>query len=293
MAPTRIAVGVDFSPGSLLAVDHALATARRTGADLTLIHVGLVPVEPPTSLPASMRSTAERWLGLLGEQLAEDRRRLADLRERLSGQGAQISHVIVDGYADSAIAQTAQELGAGLVVVGSHGHTGMRRLLLGSVAEKTVRLATGSVLVARGEAPAGGYRRIVVGTDFSEQAGRAIDWAFSVAAPGAEVRIVHAWHMPYIAGELPMTFVTEVRGGVEATVATYREEILRRERPEGVVVQVDLLDGPPAGVLADLSESADLVVVGSHGRRGLRRFFLGSVAEATVRHAACSVLVAR
>jgi nucleotide-binding universal stress UspA family protein len=293
MTPSRIAVGVDFSPGSVLATEHALAVARRIGADLALIHVGLIPIEPPASLPESMRSTAERWLGLIGERLADDRQRLAELRERLSGQGVEISHVVVDGYADTAIAATAHELGAALIVVGSHGHTGVRRFLLGSVAEKTVRLAERSVLVARGEPPRGGYRRVVVGTDFSAHARRAVEQAIAIAAPDAEIRIVHAWQMPPLAVELPLTAVTDLRAAAEAAAAQYRGEILRLERPADQQLRVEVLDGPPATVLDELSDAADLVVVGSHGRRGVRRWLLGSVAEVTVRHARCSVLVAR
>jgi nucleotide-binding universal stress UspA family protein len=293
MPSPRIAVGVDFSPSSLLAAQHALAVARRRGAALTLIHVGLTPVERPISLPDSMRTTAEAWLGLISEHLAEDRRRLAELRERLSGQGVEVSHVVADGYADTMVAETARQLGAELIVVGTHGHTGFRRALLGSVAEKTIRVADTSVLVVRGDAPAGGYRRVVVGTDFSTQAQVALERAFAVAAPDAEIRVVHAWHMPPVYGEVPIGLIADLRTDAEAAADQYRDEILKMPRPLGQQLKVEVIDGPAAAVLDELSATADLVVVGSHGRRGLRRMLLGSVAEVTVRHARCSVLVAR
>ncbi len=74
---------------------------------------------------------------------------------------------------------------------------------------------------------------------------------------------------------------------------TERARILGMPRPPSVAVRFDLRDGMPLAILEAESGSADLVVVGTHGRRGVRRFFLGSVAKATIRHARCTVLIAR
>lgn len=292
MSTERIVVGVDFSSGSERAVEHALSVARRRGAELVLAHVGVI-AEEPQDLPPSMKDTADTWRSLLGARLAEDRAALGELRARLTGQGVEVSQLFLDGFADTALAGAARELGASLIVVGTHGRTGFKRLLLGSVAEKTVRGADTSVLVARGEAPKGGYHRIVVGTDFSDQATKALAQAYQCAAPEADVRVVHGWNMPYASADLPGDFLAQLRDAAELSVSQYREEILRDPPPAGVRVRVEAMYGSPAAVLDDMSGAADLVVVGSHGRRGVRRFLLGSVAEATVRHARCTVLIAR
>jgi nucleotide-binding universal stress UspA family protein len=282
----KILVGVDFSPESLRAVEHAMSVARHRGGTIVLAHVAAIP--PPRNVAGN-----DGWAALLRENLAADRVALADLRERIAGQGVDISQVVHDGFADTALAELAREVGAGLIVVGTHGRTGVKRWMLGSVAEKTVRLADVSVLVARGEAPPGGYRRIVVGTDYSELAWRALDRAFELAAPDADVRVVHAWQAPYVEYDLSGDVLAKARESAEAEALAHRERLRDTRRPPGVSLHLELDDGAPFEALDRRSVDAELVVVGSHGRRGLRRFVLGSVAEATVRYARCAVLVAR
>lgn len=286
MPLSKIVVGVDFSPESDRAVDHAMALAHQTGAALVLVHVAWVP-------PRTTVRTEGSWLAHLTDHMALDRAKLGVLHERLSGQGVDVSQVVVDGDADEAVADAATALAADLIVVGTHGRSGIRRVLLGSVAEKTVRLARMSVLVARGPANPGGYRRVVVGTDYSPLAWQALARAFELTAPGGEVRVVNAWRAPYVELDLDGHIVENLRRAAALEASAARDQLLAMPRPPGVTVGLDVVDGAPFTALADLSESADLLVVGSHGRRGVRRFVLGSVAEATVRHASCTVLVAR
>jgi nucleotide-binding universal stress UspA family protein len=295
-----IAVGVDFSPTSDLAVRQAAAVARHAGGRLLLLHVGLVP-EHLDGVPPSMEATAATYRAILQRRLDDDRARLETLRGTLVGPGLEVSHAVVDGFPDSGLADAAQELGADLLVVGSHGRTGLKRWLLGSVSEKTIRVAGTSVLVVRGDetAPADGFRKIVVGTDFSAHGDDAIRGALALAAPGADVHAVHCWQAPgpdlgVDAGDL---------AAFHATLATdmaafHREQgaaLLARHAAAPVTLRFDAIQGAPAATLDDVAaaENADLIVVGSHGRRGVRLLLLGSVAEATVRHAPCSVLVAR
>jgi nucleotide-binding universal stress UspA family protein len=273
----RIVVGVDFSPGSDDALGHAMVVARRHGATVTLVHVGIVAEAP--DVPSSMAITAHAYREVLLERLAHDRARLAALREQHAGQGVEISQAIYDGDPARGVAAAARELAADLVVTGSHGRTGLRRVLLGSVAEHTVRLAAASVLVARGPAPAAGYRRIVVGADFSARTDVALDGALAMAAPDAVVDVVHCWEPPAALAD-------------DGDLDTMARHLRARGGPP---LRVLGLDDAPDHALARYADevSADLLVVASHGRRGLDRALLGSVAEATVRRAACSVLVAR
>jgi nucleotide-binding universal stress UspA family protein len=292
--PAPIVVGVDFSPHSDRALDHAMAVARHRGAALTLAHVGMVPDADEAQLVADPSSGPYR--AILGLRLAEDRRRLAALRGQLSGQGVELSQVVVEDMPDTGLAAVAQELGAEVLVVGTHGRSGAARLLVGSVAERTVRIAPCSVLVARGAASPGGYQRIVVGTDFSRGVGVALERALQVAAPGAAVRVVHAWSLTTLQDSDPAELVA-LAGRVDALRAEassrYGQELVEARRHADVRLSFDPIEGGAVDVLVDAGRAADLVVVGSHGRRGLRRLFAGSVAENVARHAACSVLVAR
>jgi nucleotide-binding universal stress UspA family protein len=286
MTFSKIAVGIDFSPGSLRAVDHAMMVARQTGASVTLVHATAVPA------PFHQRSD-DAWAALLRENLAANRARLEELHQRLRGQGVELSQVVADGEADPALADASRELGADLVVVGTHGRTGLARVVLGSVAEKTIRLAPSSVLVARGEPPPGGYQHVVVGTDFSPLAWKALERALELTAPGGHVHVVHAWQAPYLELDLSGQALAALREGAEQETEAHRERVLAMPRAKGVMVGLDLVDGVPFTVLDTYSSQAQLIVVGSHGRRGVRRFLLGSVAETTVRHARCPVLIAR
>ena len=294
-----IVAGVDFSPESEIATHQALGIAERLGARLVLVHVGLVPAAPE-GIPPSMEPTARTYRGVLLDRLESDRRRLDELRHRLAGHGVDVSVMVIDEFPDTGVAAAAHQLSADLIVVGTHGRTGFRRLLLGSVAEKTIRLAEQSVLVARpSPAEHGAYHRILVGTDFSPLGERALDRALELAAPGAEVHLIHCWTPP--GPELGLDTLE-----LTTLTATLRDELVHHHTTEAarlfaarshfpVELRFQPLESSPAAGLDDLATRllADLIVVGSHGRRGVRRLLLGSVAEATVRHAPCSVLVAR
>jgi nucleotide-binding universal stress UspA family protein len=301
MRLSHIVVGVDFSSASELAARQALAIARRTGGSLTLLHVGAVP-ETPTGIPPSMEATARAYQHVLELRLADDRRRLDALVASLSGQGVAISRDVVDGFPDSAVADAAANMGADLLVVGTHGRTGIRRWLLGSVSEKTVRLAGSSVLVVRvpdNHVVTDGFHRIVVGVDFSEHADLALRAAIQLAAPGADVHAIHCWQQPGPELGVNEGDLAPFHAAIAPEMATYHEErgrqLLATFADSPVSLRFEAIQGTPAATLDDIAarEKADLIVVGSHGRRGVRLLLLGSVAEATVRHAPCSVLVVR
>lgn len=299
MEPIRkIVVGVDLSPPSEVAVGQAMGVARRTGAELILMTVEPEP-DAAELVPRSLATSEERRRAVEHSRFDADRAEVEVMRQRLVGQGVEVSHVVAEGAVDSGLADGAARLGADLLVIGTHGHTGMRRLLLGSVAEKTVRLAKASVLVARGAAAAadGGFKNIVVGSDFSPLAERALERAVAMAAPGAVIEVVHAWQVPPdLSPDGTMApALADLRESLAADTGKAGEELKAAWRARGVHVELHATEARPREALCDRAEAvgADLIVVGSHGRRGLTRLVLGSVAEATVRHAPCSVLVAR
>jgi nucleotide-binding universal stress UspA family protein len=296
----KIAIGIDFSPESDIATRHAMDIARHVGAEVVLVHVGAI-LDQSLHVSELVHPSIKEWEHLVHQELAEDRRRLEEMRGRLRGQGVEISHVVCDGFADTALAETAGDIGADLLVVGTHGRSGLRRFFLGSISERVVRLSNTNVMVARAlDNGPGGYRRILVPTDFSAPAARALELAFDLAARGAAIEMVHFWQVPMTASTPYAPFKA-----AEAALATVREamaeaaeqsgqRLLERYRSSGVDLTYHAVEASPAhGIHDRLAQgSYDLVVVGSHGRRGIRRLLLGSVAELTVRHAPCSVLVA-
>jgi nucleotide-binding universal stress UspA family protein len=290
----KILVGVDFSPESDAAVRHALAVARHRGAELVLAHAGTL-LEKPTFSGDTPAGVLEYYAQVEAD-VAANRNRLAELRERIGGQGVNVSHVLLDGFPDTALVACGREIGASMLVVGSHGRTGVKWLLLGSVAQRVVRLAERDVLVARGDAPAGGYRKIMVATDFSPSADRALASALTMAARDAVVEVAHFWVLPVpvgINGPMAMPPIDDLRAAVDAQLQARGQSLLASLARRDVDLRFHSIMAPvlPGAVDRLASEGHDLAVVGSHGRRGLRRFVLGSVAEGVVQKAPCAVLV--
>ena len=141
--------------------------------------------------------------------------------------------------------------------------------------------------------------RIVVGVDDSEQAAAALRWALAEGVlRQATVEVVHAWSPPVSA--LPFGATLHLRaneGEIDAVARASVDELVDRalgemdqQPPE---VMRTILPGAPAMTLIEVAESADLLVVGSHGRTGFSRLVIGSVAIASVQHAPCPVVVVR
>lgn len=296
----RIAVAVDFSPESELAVRQALELARAGGGELILLHAVEWPddVAAPSLRPEVSRALETRRAHLL-TVFARDRERIAELRRSLTGQGAEVSQSVVEGQPGLVVPAAARELDADLLAVGTHGRTGLSWFFLGSVAERIIRGSALDVLVARGEATGrGGFHRILVATDFSPSADRALDRAMSLAARGAAIDVVH-FEGGHPAAELhdqlrslgdqdlDEVLVADLRAAGELMVS-------ERATPGHVPRFSVSRQRPIPGIVHRLeAERYDLVALGSQGRRGLPRFVLGSVAETVARRAPCSVLVVK
>lgn len=141
--------------------------------------------------------------------------------------------------------------------------------------------------------------RIVVGVDDSEQAAAALRWALAEGAlRGATVEVVHSWSPPLSALPFGATLVIPVdEAAIDSAARASVDELVDAalaemdQRPPEVLRTI--LPGGPATTLVEVSEDADMLVVGSHGRSGLSRLMLGSVAMACVNHAACPVVIIR
>lgn len=292
----RIAVGIDFSDESDLALRHAAMLARRAGAHLILVHVVPLPahlVEDSSYDPLFRASTLAADLS--ARQRVDAGELLQEVASRCREIGASCEPLLVDDNPSDGLARAAEDMGADLLVLGSHGRSGLKRFLLGSVAERAVRAAHCDAIIARGpvEAAAGdGYRRIVVGTDFSPHAEGALLAASAVAAADAIIEVVHCWQTPVLPAGIP---VGPMRADIEKNVAEAGARLIARHRELGSRLRFHPVEAAAGeGLTTRAAEiEADLIAVGSHGRRGVKRWLLGSIAEVTVRHAPCSILVSR
>lgn len=302
MTSLKIAAGIDFSAESETAANEALGIARHLGAELVLIHVS-TPVDVPGLGPAANASgdrALEAMRQYLSQSVERDRARLGQARERMSGHDVHVLQALIEGHADSGLCIAAKETGSDLLVVGTHGRTGLDWFLLGSVAQRVIRMADVDVLVARNRrVDAGGHRRVLVATDFSPSSARALDRALQLAAPDAEIDVVHFYHQAphaelYAAVRASVGAELNDRLMAELTAAG-QSFIAQRRAADGPTVRFyAVAEAPVPGIVHWLERQRfDLVALGSHGRRGFRRFLLGSVAEAVARRSPCSTLIAR
>ena len=143
MAPQHFLVPIDFSEYANQALDYAITLAGKLGARVTLLHViqplPLGGVDMGMTLPGTFVQDLE----------AEIRRDMGALRERVTAAGLEGNMVIVHGVPFHEIIEAAKTQQVDLIVLGTHGRTGLLYVFLGSVAEKVVRLAPCPVLVAR------------------------------------------------------------------------------------------------------------------------------------------------
>jgi nucleotide-binding universal stress UspA family protein len=142
----RILHATDFSPASRRALGMATALARLEGGTLLLLHV----LTPPSPFLAGSGPRPVSYLDLLAAARREGRRRLAALAARLRGAGVRVQARLVEGGAAERILSIARGWRADVIVIGTHGRTGVRHFLMGSVAEHVVRRASRPVLTVRG-----------------------------------------------------------------------------------------------------------------------------------------------
>lgn len=271
----QVIAAVDLSEISPAVAGTGALLARRLGAECRVLHVveALSGEEDAGPLLPILR----RWIG---EVRREARAGLDRILADPALAGYPVRGEVAEGKAVVRILRAARERSVALVVLG--GPPPAR--LLGSTAERVVRRSPVPILVVR-RPPRGGYRNILVGVDFSQSSGRALEQAVALTEPGARVTPCHVLD---ILGH-PRT--EEVRSAAEGLRQKVRE--WAREWSGGAPVDVRVDAGRPREVLLQVAEEvgADLLAVGRRGRGSLRQLLLGSVAEASARRAPCDVLV--
>ena len=295
----QILVPLDGSVHAESALAVARAVARATGRELTLLRVVPTPiiVEPIIGLPPPRNHLAD----CLAADLESAIHYLQEVAGRLPGA---VQTVALQGDPATAIvAYAEQHPQIVLIAMATHGRTGLSRWVLGSVADAVLHAAPVPLLLSRPGAagsaalPPRGASTILVPLDGSAFAAQALDPACALAtATGATVVLLGA-HEPGArpAGDAgPSGVAPDRQNGV-----LHLEEHLRatatRLAAAGIPVTTQLVQGPPAQVILDQCEHvpADLIVMATHGRQGLQRLRLGSVAWQVVQGATRPVLLYR
>jgi nucleotide-binding universal stress UspA family protein len=294
----RILYPTDFSKCAGHALPHTLHLAEHYRADLHLLHALVLHEGDPGNAAHRLPNMEELYQVL--EQHAE-----AQMKTAVEQHGpaacdikrAQVRSISAAG----AILDYAVEQDIDLVVMGTHGRRGLRRLLLGSVAEEVVRLAPCPVLTVpeRGNGLSDGQaKHIVVPLDFSEHAELALSYAKQLSALyDAEMHLLHVvdeliypdFYPPIMPSSGSIT--EELRDQSTARMKGLLENVTGTETRAEVHVRAGKAAPTIAAFAAE--HAADIIVIASHGLTGVKHILLGSVTEQVVRQAPCPVLTVK
>jgi nucleotide-binding universal stress UspA family protein len=288
-----ILVATDLSPASQAAVRMSARLAEARGEDLTIAHFLDVPPSASWAVDAEMR-----------EALVEESREKAESELATFVQqtfaATDVPEMTVDVCVetvapDPGIADLANSEDASLIVVGATGRGALVETLLGSTAEDVVRRSARPVLVVPSDQPPEPFEHIVAPIDLTDCSRRSLRTAMSFAStdeaslevvygcmpPGANVSVVQPMSAPYDRQDL----LTEHQRRFDNFVDEFDLEALE--------AYTRFQSGNPVEVIVETVEDvdADLVVVGSHGRRGIERLFLGNTATKILRRMPCAVMV--
>jgi nucleotide-binding universal stress UspA family protein len=294
----RILCPLDFSPFSRHALAQGVALAREFGAEISALHVfALSPVVQ--TVPAG------GYMGIDPLSLSASRRAAltAELREFTYevDAGGVVMHAGVDeGDPVDVIVKAAADWPADLIVMGTHGRTGLGRLLLGSVTERVLRRATCPVLTVprQVESPACALTlgRLLVAVDFSPASLHALEYAAKLAAPeGPGICVLNVVELFGATRELATLdtpdFRVELVRAARTQLAAAVPPAMRANYPVAEIVATGRACDEIVRVAAE--EECDAIVLGIRGRSRTDLLLLGSTTQHVVRQAQCPVLTVR
>jgi len=295
----EIVVAVDGSTASNAAVRWATHEAMLRMVPLRLVHVTSTPTVTYAVAPVPV--TMEEWQKEQARQIIGDAEELVRRTADDAGQSVILAGAdVVDAPTITTLIDLSKD--TGMLVVGSHGHGAFRRGLLGSVSTALVHHAQCPVAVIH-DAPT--PRRdgpVVLGVDGSPVSERATGIAFEEAAQrSVELIAVHAWSdTTLIAAHVWGDSGLLAESAADWVAVSARAEMMLAERLAswqstypGVAVRRVVVCDRPTHFLAEESENAQLLVVGSHGRGGFAGMLLGSVSTKLVHTVRVPLIVAR
>jgi nucleotide-binding universal stress UspA family protein len=295
----KVLVPLDFSQESLHVLEYSILIAKTFGAAIHVVHVR----------PSKEASAIERAGNLLlnytdGIGFLQDR--LAEIQQKHEVKFSPDSCHVRSGRPFEEICKIALEINADLIVMGTRGQSGLKRLLLGSTAERVIRFAPCPVLIPRGNAYKMVFalrgksqlkiREILVPVDFSDCSFAGVRYAaFLGKCFDARLKLLHVV-VPYDYVFASDGFDSETTRLTEAARAGAKKQMAELRRSNflsRVSCEAEIPTGNTIGDICNQSAArdVDLLVIATHGRSGFQHALLGSVAEHVVRYAECPIII--
>lgn len=278
----KILVAVDGSDSSTHALRESFKLATNEKSWITVVSV-VPPYEGELELVGlrdmrrALKEPCEKTLSMAGDIAKEER--------------ALIKTVCEEGEIYERIVDLADAENCDLIVMGRKGMSRLEKTLVGSVTARVIGHSQRDVLVVPDNSPIG-WERILIATDGSRYskaaASKAIDFAKSY---GGELKVVSVV-------DVPPEFYAEAPNALDGMIARskgYTKDLKAQAESAGIRAETFVGEGEPFRFISDLAikQKADTIIIGSHGRTGLKRLLMGSVTEKVIGHTPCPVLVAK
>lgn len=288
MKPLKILVPIDFSPFSSFAIDFAVFLAQKYKAQITLYHV-VVMYETEFEEEEHLKNIEK----LVKHKILTSHTRLGEHQKRLDSPDFKVaSHVDHDISAANAILGYIETHHFDLIIIGTHGRTGIKNWIYGSVAEKIVRLSKIPVITIHAIARTLQIKNILVPVDFSKNSTYGIEEARKIAATfGAQINYIHiieqqlhpSFHVVGI--ESVFTLNPDLK---QVSLDKLKEFCFK----EGEISTYTVLEGTAHRDIVNYAKDTecDIIVMSTHGYTGLDHVLIGSTTERVIRIAHCPVL---
>ncbi len=277
----KVLLAIDGSKAAYHAASFLARLPHKNKLEITVASVLTPPYNPMATLQSS-------WIDTCYEQDRQQATKaIADISELFQGANVSIEHAIAKGHAGETICELAQSQGCDLIVIGAKGHSMVSRILLGSTSDYVATQASCSVLVVRPSEPVPNHPlRIALGYEETGPAQAALEEITEINwGPQPEFQLVT---ISYMYGVLETEAIERMRASVrnaaeqlrESGLTTYSHLVESEHLGEGLVKYVE-------------DHDCDIMVIGETPRNRVGRVLMGSTSRYVLRHAPCSVWIAR
>jgi nucleotide-binding universal stress UspA family protein len=299
----KIIWGTDGSKESEEALNYAVFLAKKFNSEIIGVSVIPMPEQLIDEYFRKSQGEVHDWTVKVNENIES---RLTSISSELTSQGVSFKGVVLEGEPNKEIVGLARRERADLIVMGKRGHGLMGRILTGSNTLKVLRESSVPVVAVKKseEGRAIEIRNILVPLDINQKVDSALDYAVDLAERiNASISVLYVFKLVnYTNFEIPPIVLADVMEGLmksslgELAKRVEKMKLRRRIRNREIdklEINTEVIEGiSTSATIVDYAtnKNTDLIVINTHGKKGIKKFVLGSVAEKVIQESPCTVL---